>query len=330
MLMIPVPVFTGLILAWLAMRAVLDRRWLLVLFLAVCAVQSGGIALAAGYGVQGVRQVLPVTAALVPPLAWITFRTGLIGRLDGPGMAQHLLAPAFVVFCCLFAPQTVDLAIAAVFGGYGVAILMRLHRADDLPLARLEAGSLPVLIWKGLGWMLIASGISDLMISAAWTAGRTDLAGLIISLGSSLALLALGMLGILPAAGGADVEPARRPDPARPDCANADEDGDVVARLDALLQRDQLHLDANLTLARLARRLHLPEKRLSAAINRVTGENISRHINGWRIRHACTRIEAGASVTHAMLDSGFNTKSNFNREFLRVTGTTPSQWNGQG
>ncbi|HBN49318.1 MAG TPA: AraC family transcriptional regulator, partial [Thalassospira sp.] len=24
--------------------------------------------------------------------------------------------------------------------------------------------------------------------------------------------------------------------------------------------------------------------------------------------------------------SGFNTKSNFNREFLRITGKTPSQW----
>ena len=27
-----------------------------------------------------------------------------------------------------------------------------------------------------------------------------------------------------------------------------------------------------------------------------------------------------------MLASGFNTKSNFNREFLRVTGKNPSDW----
>jgi AraC-like DNA-binding protein len=32
----------------------------------------------------------------------------------------------------------------------------------------------------------------------------------------------------------------------------------------------------------------------------------------------------GENVTAAMLASGFNTKSNFNREFLRVTGKTPS------
>ncbi|WP_166418724.1 helix-turn-helix domain-containing protein [Cochlodiniinecator piscidefendens] len=69
-----------------------------------------------------------------------------------------------------------------------------------------------------------------------------------------------------------------------------------------------------------------PEKRLSSAINRATGGNVSRYINSWRIRHACKLIEDGTSVTVAMQDSGFNTKSNFNREFLRKTGVSPSQW----
>ncbi len=32
------------------------------------------------------------------------------------------------------------------------------------------------------------------------------------------------------------------------------------------------------------------------------------------------------SVTEAMLSAGFNTKSNFNREFLRTTGQAPSDW----
>lgn len=322
MLMLPIPAFAGLVLGWLALRAAFERRWLLALFLTACALQSAGIALAAGYGVQGLRVVLPVTAVLIPPLAWITFRSGLIGRMALPDAAMHLAGPALVLLCRAFASQIVDLAVAGVFIGYGSAILIRLHRADDLPLARLEAGSLPALIWRGLGWALIASGLSDLLISAAWMTGRSDLAGLIISLGSSLSLLALGMLSVLPAAGGEESvdTPAPRPEPP------AEEDNDIAARLDALLERERLHLDPNLTLARLARRLRLPEKRLSAAINRATGGNVSRHINGWRIRHACRLIEGGASVTQAMLDSGFNTKSNFNREFARVTGTTPSRW----
>lgn len=33
-----------------------------------------------------------------------------------------------------------------------------------------------------------------------------------------------------------------------------------------------------------------------------------------------------SSVIRVMLESGFLTKSNFNREFLRVTGTSPTAW----
>lgn len=35
---------------------------------------------------------------------------------------------------------------------------------------------------------------------------------------------------------------------------------------------------------------------------------------------------AAESVTNAMLSSGFITKPNFNREFLRITGESPSAW----
>jgi AraC-like DNA-binding protein len=67
-------------------------------------------------------------------------------------------------------------------------------------------------------------------------------------------------------------------------------------------------------------------KALSGAINRVKGENVSRVVNGWRIAEACRLMQGGASVTEAMLGAGFNTKSNFNREFLRVMGQPPSDW----
>ena len=70
----------------------------------------------------------------------------------------------------------------------------------------------------------------------------------------------------------------------------------------------------------------VPAKALSAAVNRVRGENISRVVNRWRVEHAAGMLTGGASVTEAMLGSGFNTKSNFNREFLRVMGQAPTAW----
>jgi AraC-like DNA-binding protein len=92
------------------------------------------------------------------------------------------------------------------------------------------------------------------------------------------------------------------------------------------MARERPYLDPNLTLAHLARKLRVPAKALSATINRATGENVSRFVNAERIRHAQSLLLRGEAVTEAMLASGFNTKSNFNREFLRVTGKNPSDW----
>ena len=47
-------------------------------------------------------------------------------------------------------------------------------------------------------------------------------------------------------------------------------DIELMQRLDALVDKEQLYRDADLTLARLAHRLSVPAKHLSAAINRTS------------------------------------------------------------
>lgn len=327
MLMLPIPAFIALCLMFLALRAALSggRRGLAV-FLLVCALQSLGIALAAGFGVDDLRPILPVTAAMIPPLAWVTFRAGLFRPASSREDWPHLAAPIFCLFCRLFAPDTLDLVVSLVFAGYGMAILRCLHRVTDLPLARIGAGAQPRLLWQIIGGLLIASGLSDVLISIAYSRGHAGLAGGIISLVASLVLLGIGILSSAPEATGEGQDTDDATQPAAQDTAATEEDRDILARLDALLRKDRLYLDPGLTLQRLARRMRLPEKRLSAAVNRTTGGNLSRHINIWRIDHACDLITAGQSITGAMLASGFNTKSNFNREFQRVKGHSPGNW----
>ncbi|MXQ07852.1 helix-turn-helix domain-containing protein [Alphaproteobacteria bacterium GH1-50] len=92
------------------------------------------------------------------------------------------------------------------------------------------------------------------------------------------------------------------------------------------MERERPYLDPNLALERLARQVRVPAKALSVTINRATGENVSRYVKAARIAHAQALLLAGETVTEAMLSAGFNTKSNFNREFLRVTGASPSDW----
>lgn len=323
--MFPVPAFVAAILAYLALRTLLSGgRPLLIALLCAAAWQSLAVALVIGYGVDFLRPVLPVTATAIPALAWVTFRSGFFTQRE-PAVI-HAVAPGFTLFCSLFAPATLDAVVSGIFAIYGVAILIALRRSIDMPLARLEAGDLPARLWKALGWALILSALTDTAIAAVFIFGREDWAGWIVTVFSSAALLALGVLSASPSAAGNDSEDHDGQSTPPRDPEDLSEDAVIMQRLDALLERERLHLDPDLTLSRLARRLHVPEKRLSAAVNRATRSNVSRHINGWRIRHACHLLDVGHSVTNAMLESGFNTKSNFNREFQRIVGRSPTAY----
>lgn len=325
MLMLPVPAFAAIVLAYLAVRSLLSEgRPLLITFLAACAMQSFLVAMVIGYNVAWLQPVLPISATVIPPLAWITLQDALICRISFRQSTLHGIAPAFTMFCRIFAPETTDIVVPLIFAGYGVAVLQLLRSSGDMPLARLDAGPMPKVIWQALGWALIASAISDVFIAVAFIAGSEHWAGWLITFSSSLVLVLLGLLSGSPSASGVVGEASAEPAPQPRETSK--EDIEIMEALEAFLKREPMHLDPNLTLSRLARRLHLPEKRLSMAINRATGANVSRYVNSWRIRHACELIEGGATITDAMFDSGFNTKSNFNREFLREKGIPPNQW----
>lgn len=323
MIALPIPLIVSLALIFLLVRNRTHPATFQALLLA-CAVQGALISLVQHYGMTGLSALRPIIAGVIPPLAWVAFQTSVIRRTRPSQNAMHLIAPAFITFCSIFAPVTLDIVVAAVFFGYGGAMIWRLRRGD-LPLATLAAGPMPARIWRTLALALILSGSSDVMIAVSYALGRGNGASLIISLFSSLALLAIGTLSLLPSAAGPP-QPPKDPAPDITADTTREQDQALIARLDDLMTAEQLFRDADLNLTRLARRLHVPIKHLSTVINRHTGENVSRYVNGYRVRHACTLLERGQTVTDAMLDSGFNTKSNFNREFLRVTGKTPRDW----
>ena len=150
---------------------------------------------------------------------------------------------------------------------------------------------------------------------------------MMVSALSSLTLLALGALGLSPHLHLAnDAKETTLDAPTQPTEAATE----LVARLQTLLRKDPLFLDPDLTLSRLARRLQVPVKDLSNAINQICGENVSQYVNRHRIAHACELLKQGQSITSALFDSGFQTKSNFNREFLRLKGCSPKIWLARG
>ena len=168
---------------------------------------------------------------------------------------------------------------------------------------------------------LIASAGCDVLIAYSMATNLTSVVLWLPSIVSSLSLFSLGAVGLSHAA-----ESNREHDTETLSEEDSSRDQAIISALDQYLLLHKPYLDADLTLARLARKLVVPAKQLSTAINRNKNENVSRLINQHRIEHACKLMRDGKSVTVAMFDSGFNTKSNFNREFLRINNMAPSKW----
>ena len=109
--------------------------------------------------------------------------------------------------------------------------------------------------------------------------------------------------------------------------ADLEEAQQLMPLLYSLVVEQKLYRDTELNLQRLARKCGVPSRRVSKAVNILTKQNVSQWVNEQRIQSACELLKnSEKNITLIMQDVGFITKSNFNREFKRVTGDSPSQW----
>jgi AraC-like DNA-binding protein len=331
MLVLPVPMVVALLLAaFLASRWVRgDTQATLLVLVGICALQSAITALVQHYGVAAFRPLQPFLATAIPPAAWLAFQRAAGGATEFRALVLHLAGPLAALACLFLWPSLLDMLIPLSFTAYGMAMLLRLTGGEaSLPHSRLDAGASSIIVWRVVALTLIGSAVSDALVAWGMARGTVPDGGLgliswIPSFVSTLPLLAIGALGLTSA-----IESRRDPGAieAAPSSEDIERDAALLALLDTHLATRKPHLDPDLTLARLSRQLGVPSKQLSAAINRGHKENVSRTINRVRIEEACALLKAGSSVTEAMLASGFNTKSNFNREFSRVKSMNPSQW----
>jgi AraC-like DNA-binding protein len=98
---------------------------------------------------------------------------------------------------------------------------------------------------------------------------------------------------------------------------------------DAMAQQ-QLFRDPNLTLPALADAIGAPTYHISQVLSELAGNNFYDFINGYRIMEA-KRLLLDPSKRHYTVlaiafESGFNSKTTFNKVFRRVTGMTPTEF----
>lgn len=101
------------------------------------------------------------------------------------------------------------------------------------------------------------------------------------------------------------------------------------AKLDEFINSQAPHLDPELTLTKLAYQLDLPPKHLSYVINQTAEKSFTTYINELRVASACQLLRDKRnhhkSILDIALESGFSSKSTFNRIFRDQTGMTPSK-----
>lgn len=102
-----------------------------------------------------------------------------------------------------------------------------------------------------------------------------------------------------------------------------------IARVNRLITEDKVYLYPSITLEQIAEKAQLTTRQLSSVINRHFEKNFFDFINYYRVEHAksllCDPNYLG-SMLDIMADSGFNSKSAFNRFFKKYTNNTPSEY----
>ena len=108
-----------------------------------------------------------------------------------------------------------------------------------------------------------------------------------------------------------------------------EETGNLFNRLQTILKEEKLYMNADLTLQDLAHRIPASSKILSQVINQCSGKNYFDYINTYRceeVKSIMKTSDPKMTILEIMYQSGFNSKSSFNKEFKKLNGTTPTNF----
>lgn len=297
------------------------------------AVVSALVGLRLEYGLSHLGRLQPHVAVFFAPSLWLGFQS-LLNSTGVPGRKAIVATLGFMALAqlALLTPVSwsADLVVTTVNLVYGVLLSWVLrHKADAFVqvsaegLRTLRLGLIAATVFV----FLIVAADATIIVSTISAGDAAMLRALTGASGILVGLVCVSVVVGLPLA----MAPLFKTPSERPaDAVPLVEDHALLAKIDHLMAESQIFTDPNLTLARLGRRLGCPARQVSIAINRVTGQNVSRYISSFRVRRAAELLTStDLPVTDVMLEAGFQSKSSFNTEFRRVCGMTPSDYRNQ-
>lgn len=309
-------------------------RVLFGLGLGLIAVVTAFVGLRVEYGFEVLGRVQPHIAILIAPTLWLGFQS-LASTTGSPTRQSLQIAATGLALAelALLVPTawSADVIVIGTNAAYAILLTAMLRQPPDafVQVAPNKFRLVRIALLFAILFIALIVAADATILAAMLSAGNAGVMRLLTGAsGVVVAVVLLCALVGLPLVLGPRTRDVSREAPRQ---ETLEEDQDLLRKLDRLMIEHKMFTDPDLTLARLGRRLHCPARSVSKAVNRIHGENISRYINGFRVRHAAMLLKTtDLPVTDIMLEAGFQSKSSFNTEFRRLTGQTPSCQRRQG
>lgn len=110
---------------------------------------------------------------------------------------------------------------------------------------------------------------------------------------------------------------------------NSDESKKIIEAINELMISQSLYKTPGIKLEHIAKKIHLPVKKLSFVINQHTGHDFSYYVNKLRIEEAKRILKERKNyekIEDVYLQLGYYTRSTFNRAFNTIEGITPTEY----
>jgi AraC-like DNA-binding protein len=102
----------------------------------------------------------------------------------------------------------------------------------------------------------------------------------------------------------------------------------IIISFEHLIKEPSVYTNEVLSLKNMASKLNVSARAFSNAVNHHYGESYTKHMNRLRIKVAEKLLveQQELSIISVMYESGFRTKSSFNKEFKALNGISPSDY----
>lgn len=103
---------------------------------------------------------------------------------------------------------------------------------------------------------------------------------------------------------------------------------ELMDRITELMEKEQLYLDSDLNMSKVATRLGVHRNEVSMVVNTSKGISFSQLVNTYRIEHAKQQLLRNPDIKmiNVAIGSGFSSDTSFFRTFKAIVGVTPKEW----